>query len=64
MEAVLFCMSMLALTITLGIMISIFLNTGLKSVIDLTRKPVKMMTISFASYIFLFASYILVSHSA
>jgi len=63
MEAILFYMAMLALATTLGILMSIFLNTGIKGVLDLTRKPVKMMAVSFASYIVLFVAYILISHS-
>ncbi|MFD1887307.1 Mas-related G-protein coupled receptor member D [Paenibacillus wenxiniae] len=58
MEAVLFVLSMLALACTLFIFVGMILNSGIKGILDLSRKPVKWMTVSFGVYIVLFAAYI------
>lgn len=62
MEAVLFVLSMLALAATLFTLLGMILNHGLKGLTDLSRKPVKIMTISFVTYIVLFAAYMLTSN--
>ncbi|WP_046212735.1 hypothetical protein [Paenibacillus wulumuqiensis] len=58
MEPVLFVLSMLALACTLFIFVGMILNNGIKGILDLSKKPVKWMTGSFAMYIVLFAAYI------
>ncbi|MBY8913787.1 Mas-related G-protein coupled receptor member D [Bacillus sp. YC2] len=63
MEQIIFVVSMIALGVTLFTFIGIILNGGVKGVLNLSKKPVKLMMGSFIVYIVSFVFYILVSSS-